>query len=198
MNKKLLLSIFALLLFSSIHSQDVITKKTGEDIQSKVIEIGQDEVKYKKFDFQEGPTYTLLKSEIFLIRYENGSKDIFNTSEEDKNNIIVDNSGDNLFRKGEADASLYYKGHRGAGTGVLLTSLLSPIVGLIPAIATSASKPRYKSLGFPNEKLMENPDYFMGYTKKAKKIKQGKVWLNWGVAFGVNILAVAILTTVSE
>lgn len=196
MNRQIFFSVLILLLLSNVYAQDIITKKTGEDIQSKIIEVGHDEVKYKKFDFQDGPTYTLLKSEIFLIRYENGTKDIFNTTNKDKSELNFDPSSDNLFRKGEADASLYYKGHRGAGTGVLITSLLSPIVGLIPAIATSASKPRYKSLGFPNEKLMENPDYFMGYTKKAKRIKQGKVWLNWGVALSVNVAAVVIITAV--
>ena len=197
MKKPLLLLTFSLLTVFFCNAQDIITKKSGEDIQSKILEIGQDEVKYKKFEFQEGPTYTLLKSEIFLIRYENGAKDTFNTKESDKYDLSNETSTDNLFRKGQADASLYYKGHRGAGTGVLLTSLLSPLVGLIPAIATSASKPRYKSLGFPNEKLMENPDYFMGYTKKAKKIKQGKVWLNWGIAMGVNIVVAVLLTTTS-
>jgi len=34
---------------------------------------------------------------------------------------------------------------------------------------------------------MKNPDYYKGYTKKAKRIKQGKVWKNWGVGSGVNI-----------
>ena len=198
MNKKLCLPLIMLFAFSICFSQDIITKKTGEDIASKILEVGYDEVKYKKFEFKDGPTYTLPKSEIFLIRYENGTKDIFNTSESDKTEETVAVTGDNLFRKGEADASLYYKGHRGAGTGTLITGLLSPIVGLIPAIATSASKPKYKNLGFPNEKLMENPDYFMGYTKRAKKIKQGKVWLNWGIAMSVNIVAVVVITATAE
>ena len=28
----------------------------------------------------------------------------------------------------------------------------------------------------------------------AKKIKQGRVWKNWGIAFGVNLIAALILT----
>lgn len=69
-------------------SQDVITKKSNEDIQAKVIEVTNAEVRYKKFDNQNGPTYTILKSDILIIRYENGTKDIFSemvkNSNEDK------------------------------------------------------------------------------------------------------------------
>jgi hypothetical protein len=34
-------------------------------------------VKYKKYENQAGPTYTLMKSDIFMIKYENGDKDMF-------------------------------------------------------------------------------------------------------------------------
>ena len=58
--------------------QDIITLKDGNDIQAIVQEIGDTDVKYKKYDNLNGPSYTLKKSEIFMIRYANGSKDIFN------------------------------------------------------------------------------------------------------------------------
>jgi hypothetical protein len=69
--------ILVLFLFQLSYSQDIITTRKGDDIKAKVIEIGQQEVKYKKFENQEGPTYSIYKSEIMLIRYANGSKDIF-------------------------------------------------------------------------------------------------------------------------
>ena len=59
-------------------AQDVIVTKTGEEIKGKVLDIGLTEVKYKKYDNQNGPTYTLKKSDIFMIKYENGDKDVFN------------------------------------------------------------------------------------------------------------------------
>jgi len=71
--------VLAITLFSSIgFAQDVLTKKTGEEIQSKVLEVTIAEIKYKKFDNLNGPTFTILKSDVLIIRYENGSKDIFN------------------------------------------------------------------------------------------------------------------------
>ena len=103
-------------------------------------------------------------------------------------------SGD-LFTLGKTDASKHYKGYKGAGTGTLITGLLSPIVGLIPAIACSSTEPKEMNLSYPNQELMKNADYNNGYTQKAKKIKQGKVWTNWGIAFGANIVAVLILSS---
>jgi len=67
---------------ASTFAQDVITLKNGTDINALVQEIGDVEVLYKKFDNPNGPNYTLKKSEILMIRYVNGSKDIF--SEEEK------------------------------------------------------------------------------------------------------------------
>ena len=58
-------------------AQDIITKRDGVDIEAKVLEVSDEYVKYKKFDYQDGPTYNVKKSEILIIRYENGSKDIF-------------------------------------------------------------------------------------------------------------------------
>jgi len=69
----------------SANAQDVITLKNGTDINALVQKIGDVEIEYKKFDNPTGPNYTLKKSEILIIRYANGSKDIF--SEEEKTDV---------------------------------------------------------------------------------------------------------------
>jgi len=61
----------------STFAQDVITLKNGDDIHALVQEIGDVDIKYKKIDNLNGPNYTLKKSEVFMIRYANGSKDVF-------------------------------------------------------------------------------------------------------------------------
>ena len=43
----------------SAWSQDLITKRTGEDIKAKVTEVGQTEIKYKKYDNPDGPVYSI-------------------------------------------------------------------------------------------------------------------------------------------
>ena len=75
------LSVVVLAMFSFIaHAQDVIVKKDGNTITSKVTEITSTEIKYKKFSNQNGPTYTIGKNEVNYINYENGEREQMNTS----------------------------------------------------------------------------------------------------------------------
>jgi len=95
--------------------------------------------------------------------------------------------------KGQIDAARHYKRYKGAATGTLLTSLLSPVIGLIPAILCSSTNPKIENLGYPNEELFKQAAYYKAYTKKAKKIKQRKVWSNWGIGLGVNLVLILVL-----
>jgi hypothetical protein len=61
---------------SMLNAQDVITLKNGNEIRAKVLEIGINEVKYKQSANQSGPTYTLNKSDIFRIKFENGDIEV--------------------------------------------------------------------------------------------------------------------------
>ena len=84
--KKIFILLVIFCAFVNVWAQDVIVTKTGNEIEAKVQEIGFNDVKYKKWDNQTGPTYTLNKNEIFIIRYENGSRDVFNTSNSTETN----------------------------------------------------------------------------------------------------------------
>ncbi|MEM6522940.1 MAG: hypothetical protein AAF693_04075 [Bacteroidota bacterium] len=63
-----------------IAAQDIIILKNGEELEAKVSEILRTSIKYKRFDNLSGPIYTLQKSEVFMIKFENGTKEVFNTS----------------------------------------------------------------------------------------------------------------------
>lgn len=88
--KDLMIFVFALISFMA-NAQDVIVKKDGSTILSKVLEVNPSDIKYKKFSNQNGPTYTIDKSEVMSINYENGEKDVFtlsdNTSQTNSNTI---------------------------------------------------------------------------------------------------------------
>jgi hypothetical protein len=88
--KKIFLFIVAVLMFNGLSAQDLILKKNGDEINAKVQEIGVTEIKYKKSDNLNGPVYTLLKSEVFMVKFENGTKEIF--TEEPRILNAVDNS----------------------------------------------------------------------------------------------------------
>ena len=72
-----LLTFITLFGFSAM-AQDVIVLKNGDEIKSLVQEIGTEYIKYKKFDNQAGPIYNVAITQIFMIKYENGTKDVFN------------------------------------------------------------------------------------------------------------------------
>lgn len=73
---KYLLIVCALCIYGISYSQDNIVLKTGEEISAKVLEIGTSEIKYKKSSNPEGPTYSIAKSDVFMIKYENGTKEV--------------------------------------------------------------------------------------------------------------------------
>jgi len=64
---------------TTLLAQDVIIKKNGDEIKAKIIEVGTTEIKYKKFEnLQTSPIYSIYKSDVFMIKYADGSKDVFN------------------------------------------------------------------------------------------------------------------------
>jgi len=86
--KKLLkiLLIFTLCLISiNTNAQDIITKKDGTDIKAKVIEMTTTVIKYKRFENQSGPVISVKKSDVLMVRYENGTKDVFEDIVSNKN-----------------------------------------------------------------------------------------------------------------
>ena len=76
--KKSLIALFLLFKVASTFAQDIIILKSGDEIKSIVAEVLSDQIKYKKFENKTGPSYGIDKSKVFMIRYANGSKDVFN------------------------------------------------------------------------------------------------------------------------
>ena len=75
-----------------IKAQDTLSMRSGENILVKVIEVsnvslkwtkkginevGTAEVKYKKLDNLNGPVFSMLKSDLLMIKYQNGTSDDF-------------------------------------------------------------------------------------------------------------------------
>ena len=65
------------------YSQDIIITKKAEKITAKVTEIEENTVKYKKYEYQDGPTYTIKKTDIASIVYDNGSVEVFEAKKEE-------------------------------------------------------------------------------------------------------------------
>jgi hypothetical protein len=61
-------------------SCDIIVCKNGDEIEAKVLEIGIKEIKYKRCDNEQGPTISILNSNVVMIKYPNGTKDIIKSA----------------------------------------------------------------------------------------------------------------------
>ena len=73
---------------------DLIIFNNGEEILVKVTLIDESSVRYHKCNNLSGPLYSIEKSDIFMIRYANGTKDVFgNKAITSPNNVSVDPVG---------------------------------------------------------------------------------------------------------
>ena len=79
MKQKLI--IFFFFLSSLCFSQDVIITKKGEKISCKVLKVEQSQLDYKKISNLEGPTYSILKSNVASVTYKNGDVEVFTENE---------------------------------------------------------------------------------------------------------------------
>nr|WP_293838540.1 hypothetical protein [uncultured Arsenicibacter sp.] len=101
-----------------------------------------------------------------------------------------------LYLRGKMDANTFYHGHKGAGTATLLTTMFGGVViGLVPAIACSATPPKPHTLGIRDASLAQNPQYFAGYVDGARRKKSRKVWGNFAIGTGVLVIAAAVLAS---
>lgn len=79
--------LFTILLLSPSLSfcQDVIYKNDKSEIKAKVVEITDEVIKYKKYDQADGPLRNINKSDVFIIIYEDGTRELFNQNNADPN-----------------------------------------------------------------------------------------------------------------
>ena len=75
--KRTLALIIIVIIACNIKAQDIMITKDGKKILSKVEEINVDIIKYKKFDNPNSPIYSIKKSEVASILFENGDFEVF-------------------------------------------------------------------------------------------------------------------------
>jgi hypothetical protein len=189
--KYILLSILFVFSSNIIKAQDTLTMRSGENILVKVIEVGTAEVKYKKLDNLNGPIFSVLKSDLLILKYENGTKDDFSSikKNEENNFSAIDTSF-----QGKNDAIRYYNGYKTAGTIALISNFF-PFVPIIPSlvfsIATTSKMPSDENLNYPNTSMMKIEKYANSYRAEAMKIKKRKIWINF--AAGAGFIGLALL-----
>ena len=76
MKELILICSAVLVMFSNTLAQDKLTFLNGDEQEVKILEVSSSEIKYKRQNNLDGPTFSTLKSELFMITYANGDKDL--------------------------------------------------------------------------------------------------------------------------
>ena len=67
MVKKIILFTFFISSFCNLFAQDIIVKKDGTTILSKVLKLGTSDIEYKKWSNKSGPTYVIKINQVLSI-----------------------------------------------------------------------------------------------------------------------------------
>lgn len=160
--KRLSATLFLLFLAGMAMAQDVIVKNDQTTVMSKVIEITSTEIKYKKWNNQDGPIYSICRTEVSRINYENGEVENFSNSTSNQQNkatpkvqylnSYMTSSSGRLYLNGrllsdyeikslvDAESYLsYQKGRRQIKTGVIL-DIIGGAALLVELLVTPKTK----------------------------------------------------------
>lgn len=74
--RRFIILLVCVMTFMEVYAQDVIVSRDAEEILSKIISVDPGYVSYKRWNNLDGPTYTIPKSDIFYLKYQNGEKEI--------------------------------------------------------------------------------------------------------------------------
>lgn len=132
---------------------DEIILKSADIIKAKIIDVGVSEIKYKKCDNLQGPTYNVLKSDVFMIKYANGTKDVFNI-EKTKTGVPNDIINNNGALEGAAITSIT-TGILGFFIGLSLSTFIGAAFGILGIVFG----------GIAIKKIKNNPNKNLGSYK---------------------------------
>ena len=65
-------------------AQDTIIFRNGDIKSVKVTEVSKSQIKYLLWDSQDGPVYVQEVSDIFMVKYHNGRKELFNQNNQEE------------------------------------------------------------------------------------------------------------------
>lgn len=189
---KILWGLLLLFVYNA-NSQDVIVKKSGEQIIGKIIALGDETIAYRYFSDVNGPVKTLPRSEVAQLKLVATADPIevsSHTYTDEKTSI---NEMAQLRLQAKIDANNYYKA-RGVFWTTMGSTIIHPAAGLATGAVISAVPPAIDSEYNPNRHLMKEPVYREAFQKQARKRKIGTAAAGFGA--GAAVLSVIYMVVV--
>lgn len=88
----------------SLFAQDIIVTKDAKKIEAKILEVSKNEIKYKEFNYLDGPTFVLGVEDINTIIYANGKVELY--SNNDNNNQFAEKAEPEPTAQEESDQTV--------------------------------------------------------------------------------------------
>lgn len=185
------------------HGQDLIVKKSGEEVIGKIVKVGDDTIHYRMLSEEKGPLRFVLRGDVASmqlattpVQHQLGQlpqADEYATASTGVAGAAPTKAlnANELMYQGRHDAMLYYKG-QGPLWGTAGATFLFPPIGLVTGIVTAATPPNVDNLFHPNHQLMKEPAYYESFKKQAHKRKVGKAAAGFGIGFG-SLIALALM-----
>ncbi|MBL4655672.1 MAG: hypothetical protein JKY33_07610 [Bacteroidia bacterium] len=198
--KTILPSIILLFFFVSTLAQDKILLMNAKIIESKVLEINDEFVKYKKFDKQDGAAKMIPTEKVYMVTYENSDYKIL--YKKDPNDPFAQEPEDKRMEiSGMQDAKQYYKAGSnfywgmavGFLGGVLGDVRYAPIPPLIFATVSEMHAPCLSKQQLSYCFDLCNENYVTGYMRKAGNKKVNNSMLGGLVGIGIGYLGFIVL-----
>jgi hypothetical protein len=172
-------------------AQDIIIKLSGQEISAKVTEITLTDILFIYPDSLPDIYQSIPKSEVFMIKYANGTKEVFTENlPENQFQTASAYSPEEMYNLGRRDARTYHRAN-GALWGSAASSLVL-LYGLAGPIIIGAVPPDINPNDIPNQNFTKDENYMRGYKKQAHNKKIGNAAA--GAAIGTaTIFTVAIV-----
>lgn len=158
---------------------DVIILRNGEEISCKVNEIGLSEIKYKKCNNVNGPTISVKKDDVFIIKYANGTKDVFSKTESEEKKKSSTYSDENEPEKQDKKVNWFAVAGFILSVLAVLVSIFTMGLGIVVAVMGIV----FSSIGLV--KINRNAGVY-----------KGRGFAVWGLVLGIVtvVLCIALIT----
>ncbi|MCA8833090.1 hypothetical protein [Hymenobacter pini] len=183
---RLLLLLCGLALSTRASAQDTILMTDGEELPGKVLTITPEVITYVK---SATDTIRLAASQVFLIRYPNGTKDVIQHPPAPTAPTL---SREAAYAQGRHDARAHFKAP-GVFWGTYATTVATGYGGVATGLAMALVPPAERNLQVPDAALLRNPNYVAGYRRQAQNKKLGSAAGGFGAGVGTMAVVLAVL-----